>query len=429
MVFVCIKENILLMKNLKIIILFLFLLALCPTHATTYTMLTPLDTANLPNISMSSVGDGMVRNYFSTDLLWKTSHKILLRNNFSASSVNRLLGALNKITNKHMVSISCTYWSKDSHGDSLLVSGKIYLPKERNLRGIIIANHYTIASDKEAPSNFYQMDCIFAMKGYAVIMPDYVGYGISRNHIHPYLHWRSAAQTAIDLLDCIPQLLDKYGYTYPTDIIVTGYSQGAAVALGVVRLIEEQIQNNLQQQSFNWSIRKLYAGAGPYDPAVTYKYCVEKDSMGIPGAIPMIIMGLSDAYELNLNLDDFLTDSLAPHCYEWIMSKELTVDQISLMMGANKMSMLMKPQALAFSNALSEQLYTVLKENSNVGYDLKASAYFFHSLEDDMVPFVNSEALSRHLSANENITFDFGYYGSHKEGALLFMQHVYKDLK
>jgi hypothetical protein len=111
------------------------------------------------------------------------------------------------------------------------------------------------------------------------------------------------------------------------------------------------------------------------------------------------------------------------------MSKELTVDQISLMMGANKMSMLMKPQALAFSNALSEQLYTVLKENSNVGYDLKASAYFFHSLEDDMVPFVNSEALSRHLSANENITFDFGYYGSHKEGALLFMQHVYKDLK
>jgi hypothetical protein len=42
-------------------------------------------------------------------------------------------------------SFSCKYWSKTPQGDSLLVSGNIYLPRKRKLNGIIIANHYTIA--------------------------------------------------------------------------------------------------------------------------------------------------------------------------------------------------------------------------------------------------------------------------------------------
>jgi hypothetical protein len=57
----------------------------------------------------------------------------------------------------------------------VLVSGKVFLPRKRNLNGIVVANHYTIAKDDDAPSNSYQMDCIYALKGYAVIMPDYVG--------------------------------------------------------------------------------------------------------------------------------------------------------------------------------------------------------------------------------------------------------------
>jgi pimeloyl-ACP methyl ester carboxylesterase len=312
------------------------------------------------------------------------------------------------------------YWSQTPQGDSLLVSGRVYLPKQRYLNGIVIANHYTMTSDAEVPSNMLSMESVFAMKGYAVIMPDYVGYGLSRDEVHPYLHWRSAAQTAIDLLDCMPQLLDYYGYNYPIDVVVTGYSQGGAVALGVTRMIEER--DSL------WVVRKLYAGAGPYDPAATYLYCVERDTMGIPAAIPLIVMGLSDAYGLGFELEDFFLEPLLSHYDDWVLSKEYTVVQINEMMGSTVMSELMTAEVLDPNHPLSDMLYEALLWNSNVGYDLLSPAYFLHSVDDDVVPLVNTENLMAQMPDDDSVSYDIGHYGSHMEASVLFMKYVYHDL-
>jgi pimeloyl-ACP methyl ester carboxylesterase len=353
--------------------------------------------------------------------MWKNTYANLVRNNFSAKSVKQVMDLLFNTTHRHMVSISCAYWSENVNGDSLLVSGKIYLPKNRNLRGIVVVNHYTITTNYEAPSNLFQMDCIYAMKDYAVVMPDYEGYGLSADEQHPYLHWRSAAKTAIDLLDCMPDILDYYGYTYPNDVVITGYSQGGAVALGVARMLEEE-------PSDRWTIRKLYAGAGPYDPAATYDYCVERDSMGIPGAIPMIVMGMSAAYDLNFQLEDFFLEPLLSNYDEWVVSKQYTVSQIGELMGSTRMTELMLPQALDRQNELTELLYNALKENSNVGYNLQSPAYFMHSIDDDIVPIINSLELQQQMPDSSNVVYDFGHYGTHMGGAVLFTKYVYQDL-
>ena len=415
----------------RTLILFICALSLCGTttlcaddnedfSAGVYVMLDPLDTASLPIIPEGDYGGNIVRSLLDGDLIWRNTHTQLKRHNFSDKSVCDVIMNLYRHTHKHYVTFPVMYWSQSPNGDSLLVSGRVYLPKQRLLNGVVVANHYTICSDAEAPSNTISMESVFTMKGYAVIMPDYVGYGVSRNEVHPYLEWRSAAKTAVDLLNCMPNLLDYYGYTYPHDVVVEGYSQGGAVALGVARMIEETDED--------WTVRKLYAGAGPYDPAATYLYSVEHDTMGIPAAIPLIVMGLSDAYDLGFELENFFYEPLVSHYAEWILSKKYTVTQINQHMGSIVMSELMTPEALDFNHPLADMLYEALLWNSNVGYDLQSDAYFLHSVDDEIVPLINSENLILQMPDDENITYDIGHYGSHMEASVWFMKNVYQDL-
>ena len=401
--------------------------ALCATmalQAQDYVMLSPLDTAALPAIPNKDCGGDMVRSALNGDVMWQNTKKQLQRQHFSDESVYKVMKKLYRFTHKRYVTFPVAYWSTDPQGDSLLVSGRVYLPKRRYLNGIVIANHYTICSDAEAPSNMPSMESVFTMKGYAVIMPDYVGYGLSRDEVHPYLHWRSAAQTAVDLLNCMPNLLAYYGYTYPTDVVISGYSQGGAVALGVARMLEE-----LQHDSeTNWTIRKLYAGAGPYDPAGTYLYSMERDEMGIPAAIPLIVMGLSDAYNLEFELKDFFLEPLLSNYEDWILSKEYTVGEINHLMGSTIMSELMTEDVLTLDSPQADRLYEVLLWNSNVGYDLQSPAYFLHSLDDEVVPLLNTINLEEQMPNKSSQTYDIDYYGSHMAASVPFMQYVYQDL-
>lgn len=385
-----------------------------------YISLSPLDTTALPDIATKDCGGHIVRSAMNGNTMWRYTQKILKRNNFSDAIVYKTMVTLYKHTHKHYVSFPVSYWSESPQGDSLLVSGRIYLPKGRTLNGIVIANHYTMTADVEAPSNMISMESMYTMKGYAVIMPDYVGYGLTRDKVHPYLHWRNAAQTAVDLLERMPEVLNYYGYSYPKDVVISGYSQGGAVALGVARMLEEM--------DSDWSIRKLYAGAGPYDPAATYIYSVERDTMGIPAAIPLIVMGLSDAYDLGFELKDFFKEPMLSHYDEWIMSKQYSVKQINDWMGSIVMTELMTQESLDFDHPLAEMLYETLVWNSNVGYALKAPAYFLHSIEDEVVPLINTENLIAEMPEYSMMSFDIGYYGSHMEASIPFMKYVYQDL-
>ena len=407
----------------KLLLLTLALCSVMALPAMDYVMLSPLDTAVLPEIPTKDHGGDVVRSVLNKNGIWQNTQRNLRRQNFSDKSVYKVMKKLYQYTHKHFVTFPVAYWSQTPQGDSLLVSGRVYLPKYRILNGIIVANHYTMTADEEVPSNRISMEMVYLLKGYAVIMPDYVGYGLSRDELHPYLHWRSAAQTAVDLLNYMPELLDYYGYSYPKDVVVTGYSQGGAVALGVARMIEE----NYHQEN-DWTVRKLYAGAGPYDPAGTYLFSMERNEMGIPAAIPLIVMGLNDAYELGFTLDEFFLDPLLSNYEDWVVSKEYTVGQINQLMGSTIMSELMTEDALTLDSPQADMLYEVLLWNSNVGYDLQAPAYFLHSLEDEVVPLLNSINLEEQMPDKEEKTFDFDYYGSHMEASVPFIQYVYQDL-
>ena len=136
------------------------------------------------------------------------------------------------------------YTSVDQHGDSLTLSGKIYVPAEP--KGIILLPHYTIASNAEVPSTGGSGEERFLRNDYVLIMPDYIGYGATRDRVHPYLHGELTARNTVDMLlasraavDSMLQATTPARHLTVDTISVVGFSQGGATALWVLKLLEQ----------------------------------------------------------------------------------------------------------------------------------------------------------------------------------------------
>ncbi|MDO5321447.1 MAG: lipase family protein [Bacteroidia bacterium] len=331
-----------------------------------------------------------------------------------------------------------TYTSTDINGDPITVSGKIFYPKDGNIRNVIIASHYTIGSNAECPSESYSFEGIYAAYGYAVIVADYVGFGVTADTIHPYLQANTCAGNVLDMAEVAVPFLKARGLKIADDsVILLGYSQGGACTLHVQRLLEASIK-----YGGLFKIKKNYCGAGPYDIAMTYDFSIKKDKTGIPCAIPMIVQGMSIGMSKPLDMDYFFQEPLRSNYDEWLNSKKYTVTQISAMMGRDKLSEIMTPNGCDKSKPETARFYMELKSNSIPSdYFPKAPIFLFHSEDDQTVPFVNSQIIQRQIRGrialneiypekyNPDVEYDFGHYGNHQQGATEFFLKVLEKLK
>ncbi|MFM1988669.1 MAG: hypothetical protein RJA99_1626 [Pseudomonadota bacterium] len=78
----------------------------------------------------------------------------------------------------------------------------------------------------------------FASQGYAVVMPDYLGYGESSLGYHPYLDAENMGRTSIDALRAGMRMLADLGVATSGKLFLTGYSQGGHSTLATQRALE-----------------------------------------------------------------------------------------------------------------------------------------------------------------------------------------------
>lgn len=124
-----------------------------------------------------------------------------------------------------------TYMSVDQHGDSIRLSGLLSIPD--SARGIILIPHYTIAACDESPSQKPTGEAKAFRDNYVLLMPDYIGYGITCERTHPYLHGALTARNTVDMLLGLQPMLDSLSLGISLDsIYIVGYSQGGAAASG-----------------------------------------------------------------------------------------------------------------------------------------------------------------------------------------------------
>ena len=327
------------------------------------------------------------------------------------------------------------YRSIDSRGDSILLSACLYLPKEGDIKQIIVANHYTICASREAPTENLAFESVFCLKGYAVVMADYIGYGISKNRIHPYLDKKTEAHNVADLVlwlqDNEIQTVTKRRKTslklcsrplLTDSIVMIGYSQGAAVTLATAELIQQQYSDRIL-------LDKLFAGGGPYDPATMYDEWVENDYTAIPFAIPLTILGMNECEDLNLNLAGLFREPLLSNYNDWIISRKYTVNEIAGLMQSHHLSDHMPPEGMDRNIPNTALFYEAMQHQSLLSYKPAVKLYLFHSQDDTWVPCSGSERLKRNIGESARLTADFGHYGNHPIAAIEFYKKIYNNLK
>lgn len=368
---------------------------------------------------VTDLSDGLPRDcYIDEELLGETKTT-------SVSMPQVLSDLLDYGSKGKVIEVAGTYKSFDIQTlESTTLSGKILLPKDRKPKRYIVVSHYTIGANFEAPSNCFPMEGILADLGYAMIFPDYEGFGVDSGRVHPYLVLQQQAIDVYMMYYTVNEFLKNTKYAPQNeDIYLMGYSQGGAVTMGTLWLIEEIVgRKDL--------VRQVFAGGGPYDIRATYNNFIESDNVNIPAAIPMVIQGMVIGNGFDMEISDFLQPWMVENLDKWINSKSYTVAQLKSMMGTTRTSDILTATGLDRTSEEVSELYKALSANSVLALDWtpEAPVYMLHSMDDDVVPFINaSKAKTKWTDAN--IQYNFGYYGSHVKTALRFILSVKTWLK
>ena len=356
------------------------------------------------------------------------------RTTSALNSVAMVRGLLSSIAGSSVHQVCGTYETVNSLGQPVYASGAIFYPTGKPIKNLVLVSHYTISANYEAPSQTFPLEAYLAEKGYVVIMPDYIGYGATVDSVHPYLQNYVTAVNVIDMLYACYPFLNKRGIQVSSDsVIMAGYSQGGVTSAFVQQIVET---NDVYSDII---IKKNYCGGGPYYPYVTYWEYRKSDVSAIPYAMPLTVAGMVLGRDSVLSLDFFFQDWLLQHYQEWFVSKRYNGQQINRLMGTDKLSDMLRPQAFNDSLETMHEFFAELQENGIApGYRPQAPMYVFHSTTDNIVPFANADTLRSRFAAPPtgftdahpaNVQYDFDKYGNHTSGFLKFFFGVlWKEL-
>ncbi|MBR6117467.1 MAG: hypothetical protein IKQ11_01240 [Paludibacteraceae bacterium] len=319
------------------------------------------------------------------------------------------------------IEIVGTYPSFDGDWNDITLSGKVILPKNGRPKRLILVSHYTVGSNAEAPSNCFSLEGILVKQGYGLIIPDYLGYGVTVDQIHPYLVMMETAFHVTDMYFAVKEWLKAVDRApLHDDIYLMGYSQGGATTMAVEYLIESAY--NDPADSLYIPIHRVFAGGGPYDVKATYERFVNTDTAGYPVAVPLVLQGMIKGNNLNIELSDMMQGWLCDKMDEWVNSKKYTTAQINRLINTRVSHEILTEEAMNQTSEKVAELYKAMTENSVVSYNWqpKASVYIMHSMDDETVPYTNATS-AKDRWRNANITYNFGHYGSHVATCVRFL--------
>lgn len=316
------------------------------------------------------------------------------------------------------IELSGLYESVDVDGKPIILSGKVIMPAQGPIKRYILVSHYTIASNREAPSNIFSLEGLLVKLGYALIIPDYLGYGVTADQVHPYLVMELTAQNVVDMYNAVVPFMELAGCTPEhEDIYLMGYSQGGATTMAVQHMIEH---HNLPIK-----IRRVFAGGGPYDVKYTYDQFVETNLASYPCAVPIMMQGMVVGNKLDLDISKMMASNIYVNLDKWVNSKLYTTAQINALIGTKQTDKLLTPTGMNRTSKEVSELYKAMTNNSILTYSWtpEAPVFLFHSMDDDVVPFENAMR-AKSKWKNANIQYSFGHFGNHQLGCVRFIYTV-----
>lgn len=195
--------------------------------------------------------------------------------------------------------VTLNYSSIDGKGNPITLSGKLTLPMVSGeyimIEDIILNCHATnIDMTGEGVSNAMFKD--MAAYSFAVLDPDYIGFGITSDKPQTYLCQKLIARQCVDMELAALQYMKQEGIKLKNGYgtYVTGYSQGGGNAMAVGRHLSVTDHGRSANQQCN--LKGIFCGAGPYTPTGTFNHWLESDSLCLTSVLSMVIKGQMEGH-------------------------------------------------------------------------------------------------------------------------------------
>ena len=167
-------------------------------------------------------------------------------------------------------------------GEPLTVSGLVSVPDRPGNYPVISFQNGTNVEYSEAPTAKPGNDLFvvlesFASLGFIVVIPDYPGFGESKQVFHPYLERDNMVPSLVDFLKATREFVSQNHIvaSLNEDLYLMGYSLGGWSTLQLQREIE---LNGLE----DYQLKASSCGAGPYNLNLLNELIVGRESYPMP---------------------------------------------------------------------------------------------------------------------------------------------------
>ncbi len=321
--------------------------------------------------------------------------------NFSASSLQFLarltVDTLSKYTYTDVKGIEIIYNTMDAFKNPIEASGMLLIPEGFEGMGPLISyQHATLSSDADAPTNSglganeLSIAAVMSGIGALVAVADYVGYGHSSDHKHPYQHKENTAQTTYDFLLAVEEYLHHEKIRTNGALYLTGYSQGGHATLSLHQKIETE--NKFQ-------VTHSIPGAGAYNLTLLTQEILSKDE-DLP-----FMSGYVWVLEVNNRIYPTLNRPLSFYFKEPYASRlsSLTAFNASMdttLIPQNPQKLFKKETIDNFLSGEDTEWIEIMHQNSVHDWSPKAPITLFHGTADDYIYPSNPESAFSQIKAN-----------------------------
>ncbi|WP_292008539.1 T9SS sorting signal type C domain-containing protein [Chryseobacterium sp.] len=289
-----------------------------------------------------------------------------------------LLGYLNSF-NVGLRAYRIEYYTTNQDNNLVKATGLLMVPNTNYKLSTVVSTHGTTEGVQMVPSNLSLMiffEIGFALNGYILMAPDYVGMGGGEG-THPYLNSDTEATATLDFIKAANKVIDQIGNIKRYDeYFLTGYSQGGHAAMATLKKASET--NEIK-------FKYMYAGAGPFDVSYsTFQLGVmDKTIFPIP-ALPSYIVNMCKMTGYNV-YNSSPAEIIAP-AYLDDYTKNVTNRAGSLLWGNPVWREVFKPQFISsVTNNPNHPLKQCLKANDNYNWYNKTPSTLGYSDPDFIV--------------------------------------------
>jgi len=308
---------------------------------------------------------------------------------------NSLFDDITKYIN-YGVSLYTITYNTTYKGENIKASGLVAFPETTNNVPILNFNHGTTSLHRDAPTEDLFQYIFFsnaASAGYIFVIPDYLGFGVSDDILHPYYRSDITGSTIVDMLRATKELAEIEGYNFNGDVFLSGYSEGGFATMSAHKTLEE---NNFQGLHLVASA----PAAGGYDMTGMLNYFLSLDTYHQPYYLAYVAFSYKTSYDWELPLTDIFNEpyaSLIPQYFNGQYS------------GGEINSVLSYSVDLLLNENFRNNFYTdpslnvvvdAFEENSFNQWVPKTKMFMYHGTADITVPYQNSVDTYNNFIAN-----------------------------